>query len=213
MKRNITRFITRRLKLKVNEQKSAVARPVRRKSLGFSFTVRGPKRRIAGKALVRFKRRVRELTARARGIGIEQRAKELGDYLRGWKAYFGFCETPSVLETLDQWLRRRLRSLLWQQWQRGKVRFSRLCARGVDRTLAATTAGSSHGPWRIAISPALGAALPTLTSIRSAFPGCLPDASSIHRTAGCGPACPVVWEGRGCEASPYPDQRTFGAAF
>ena len=95
MKRSITRFITRRLKLKVNEQKSAVARPVRRKFLGFSFTVRGPKRRIAGKALVRFKRRVRELTARARGIGIEQRAKELGDYLRGWKAYFGFCETPS----------------------------------------------------------------------------------------------------------------------
>jgi RNA-directed DNA polymerase len=160
VKRSTTRFITRRLKLKVNEQKSAVARPVRRKFLGFSFTVRGPKRRIADKALVRFKRRVRELTARTRGIGIEQMAKELGDYLRGWKAYFGFCETPSVLETLDQWLRRRLRSLLWQQWQRGKVRFSRLCARGVDRTLAATTAGSSHGPWRIAISPALGAALP-----------------------------------------------------
>lgn len=160
VKRSITRFITRRLKLKVNEQKSAVARPVRRKFLGFSFTVRGPKRRIADKALVRFKRRIRELTARTRGIGIEQMVKELGDYLRGWKSYFGFCETPSVLETLDQWLRRRLRSLLWQQWQRGKVRFSRLCARGVDRTLAATTAGSSHGPWRIAISPALGVALP-----------------------------------------------------
>jgi RNA-directed DNA polymerase len=160
VKRSITGFITRRLKLKVNEQKSAVARPVERKFLGFSFTLREAKRRIAAKALVRFKQKVRELTGRTRGISIEQMTKELASYLRGWKSYFGFCETPSVLEKLDQWIRRRLRSMIWKQWKRGKVRFSKLRALGVSKDLAARTAGSAHGPWHIANSPALSYAFP-----------------------------------------------------
>jgi RNA-directed DNA polymerase len=161
VKRSITGFITRRLKLRVNEQKSAVARPVDRKFLGFSFTgAKEPKRRIAAKALLRFKRKVRELTGRTRGIGIEQMTKELSSYLRGWKGYFGFCETPTVLESLDQWIRRRLRSMIWKQWKRGKVRFRKLCDRGVSRNLAATTAGNTHGPWHIANSPAMSHAFP-----------------------------------------------------
>jgi RNA-directed DNA polymerase len=160
VKQNITRFITRRLKLKVNEQKSAVARPVERKFLGFSFTLREAKRRIAAKAIVRFKQKVRELTGRTRGISIEQMTKELASYLRGWRSYFGFCETPTVLESLDQWIRRRLRSMIWKQWKRGRVRFARLCARGVNPYLAGTTAGSPHGPWRIANSPAMSIAFP-----------------------------------------------------
>jgi RNA-directed DNA polymerase len=160
VKQNITRFITRRLKLKVNEQKSAVARPVERKFLGFSFTLREAKRRIAAKAIVRFKQKVRELTGRTRGISIEQMTKELASYLRGWRSYFGFCETPTVLESLDQWIRRRLRSMIWKQWKRGKVRFARLCARGVNQYLAGTTAGSPHGSWRIANSPAMSIAFP-----------------------------------------------------
>ena len=160
VKQSITGFITRRLKLKVNEKKSAVARPVERKFLGFSFTPRGPKRRIADKALKRFKRRVRELTSRTRGISIEQMARGLADYLRGWKAYFGFCQTPSVLETLNQWLRRRLRSVIWKQWKRSKVRFRRLSEHGIGRDLAAQTVGSPLGPWRIANSPAMNIAFP-----------------------------------------------------
>jgi len=161
VKRSITRFIMRRLKLKVNEQKSAVARPADRKFLGFSFTnAREPKRRIAAKAILRFKQRVRELTRRTRGIGIEQMTKELAGYLRGWKSYFGLCETPSVLERLDQWIRQRLRAVIWKQWKRGKVLFRRLYQRGVSRNLAAQTAGSSHGPWRIANSPAMKYAFP-----------------------------------------------------
>jgi len=161
VKRSITGFITQRLKLKVNEAKSAVARPVERKFLGFSFTgTREPKRRIAAKALVRFKQKVRELTGRTRGISIEQMTKELSSYLRGWKSYFGFCETPSVLENLDQWIRRRLRSVIWKQWKRGKVRFAKLRALGVNKDLAAKTAGSAHGPWHIANSRALSYALP-----------------------------------------------------
>ena len=160
VKRSITGFITRRLKLKVNEQKSAVARPVERKFLGFSFTANGQKRRIAPKAIMRFKRKVRELTCRTRGISLEQMAKELADYLRGWKAYFGFCQTPSVLGTLDQWLRRRLRAVIWKQWKRGTVRYRKLCERGVKRDLAAHSAGNPRGPWRIANSPAMNTAYP-----------------------------------------------------
>jgi RNA-directed DNA polymerase len=160
VKRSITSFITRRLKLKVNEQKSAVARPAERKFLGFSFTPNGSKRRIASKALMRFKRKVRELTNRTRGISIQQMTKELADYLRGWKAYFGFCQTLSVLESLDQWLRRRLRAVIWKQWKRGKVRFRKLREHGVGGELVAQTAGSSHGPWRLANSPALTYAFP-----------------------------------------------------
>jgi RNA-directed DNA polymerase len=88
VKRSITGFITRRLKLKVNETKSAVARPVERKFLGFSFTgAKQPRRRIAPKAVLRFKQKVRELTGRTRGVSIEQMTKELTSYLRGWKGY------------------------------------------------------------------------------------------------------------------------------
>jgi len=158
---SITRFITTKLKLKVNESKSAVARPWERKFLGMSFTGnREPKRRIAPKALTRFKERIRELTRRTRGISLEQMIEALARYLKGWRAYFGFCQTPSVLTELDSWIRRRLRSVAWKQWKRGKRRFAELRARKVGKDLAAQTAGSPHGPWRIARSPALSFALP-----------------------------------------------------
>jgi RNA-directed DNA polymerase len=158
---SITRFITTKLKLKVNEQKSAVARPWERKFLGFSFTAnREPKRRIAPKAVLRFKEKVRELTRRTRGVSIEEMAGELSRYLRGWIGYFGKCETSKVLENLEEWVRYRLRSVIWKQWRRGTIRFRELCQRGVNRQLAAKTAGSSHGPWRLSHSRALDVALP-----------------------------------------------------
>ena len=159
--KSITGFLTTKLKLKVNEQKSAVARPWGRKFLGFSFTwTLTPKRRIAPKAVARFKERVRELTRRTRGVSIEKMAEELARYLRGWIGYFGNCETPSVLQSLEEWLRRRLRSVIWKQWKRGRTRFAELRKRGVNKDLAAQTAGSAHGPWRLANSPALAIALP-----------------------------------------------------
>jgi RNA-directed DNA polymerase len=158
---SITRFITTKLKLKVNQQKSAVARPWERKFLGFSFTAsREPKRRIAPKAVIRFKEKVRELTRRTRGVSTERMAQELTRYLRGWLGYFGKCETPFVLEELERWFRRRLRSAIWKQWKRGSVRFAELRKRGVGKDLSAKTAGSAHGPWRLANSPALSFALP-----------------------------------------------------
>ena len=158
---SITGFNTTKLKLKVNEQKSAVARPWERKFLGFSFTAnREPKRRIAPKAVLRFKEKVRELTRRTRGVKVERMAEELSRYLRGWIGYFGQSQTPSVLQSLEEWTRRRLRSVIWKQWKRGSVRFAELRKRGVNYNLAARTAGSAHGPWRLANSPALAFALP-----------------------------------------------------
>jgi len=159
--KSLTRFISTKLKLQVNQSKSAVAEPWERKFLGFSFTrSESPKRRIAPKAVKRFKERVRELTSRTRGISIERMAKELARYLRGWIGYFGKCETPSVLQSLEGWTRRRLRSAIWKQWKRGTARFAGLRQRGVSFQLAAKTAGSAHGPWHLANSKALALALP-----------------------------------------------------
>ena len=154
------RFLERRLKLKINKAKSAVAPPSRRKFLGFGFTAQEtPRRRIAPQAVARFKERVRELTARTQGASLEKIVEKLSRYLIGWRGYFGFCETPSVLRALDQWIRRRLRSIVWKHWKRGRSRFAELRRRGVGHDLAAKTAGSAHGPWRLSNSPALAIAL------------------------------------------------------
>jgi RNA-directed DNA polymerase len=159
---SVERFLARRLKLRVNTAKSAVDHPSRRKFLGFSFTSgTEPRRCIAPQALARFKSRVRELTRRTRGASLAQIVQEVSRYLVGWRGYFGFCETPSALRGLDQWVRRRLRAIAWKQWKRGRTRFAELRRRGVRGDLAAKTAGSPHGPWRLSNSPALAIAIPT----------------------------------------------------
>ena len=124
---SVTRFLARRLKLTVNTAKSAVDRPVARAFLGFSFTA-GPavRRRIAPQALARFKARVRELTRCTKSVRLAHLVAELSRYLVGWRGYFGFCETPSVLRRLNQWVRRRLRAIVWRQWKRGRTRFAAL---------------------------------------------------------------------------------------
>ena len=157
---SITRFITQRLKLKVNETKSAVARPRERKFLGFSFSA-GPevKRVIAPKALDRFKQRIREITRRAKGVSIETTIAELAPYLRGWRNYFGFCETPEVLIGLSRWVRLRLRSALWRQWKTPRRRRAALLKLGVRPRLASHTAGSGRGPWYLARAKALSVGL------------------------------------------------------
>jgi RNA-directed DNA polymerase len=158
--KSVSQFITSKLKLKVNEEKSAVARPDQRKFLSFSFLgTETVKRHIAAKAIARFKQRVRKLTRRTRGVKVETMVAQLSRYLQGWRGYFGFCQTPWVLRHLEGWLRRRLRAVVWKQWKRGKVRFAELHKRGVRKDLAAQTAGSAHGPWRLSKSPALNTAL------------------------------------------------------
>src|SRR5262245_54065334 len=157
---SISQFITQRLKLKVNEAKSAVARPQERKFLGFSFTA-GPevKRVIAPKALDRFKQRIREITRRAKGVNMETTMEELAPYMRGWRSYVGFCETPEVLIGLTRWVRLRLRAALWRQWKTPRRRRAALLELGVRPRLASNTAGSGLGPWCLAKAKALSVAL------------------------------------------------------
>ena len=154
--RSITLFITQRLKLRVNETKSAVARPQERKFLGFSFTD-GPeiRRAIAPKALERFKDKIREITRQAKGISIETTVKRLATYMVGWRGYFGFCETPEVLIGLVRWVRLRLRCALWRQWKTPRRRRAALLQLGVRPRLATNTAGSGRGPWYLARAKAL----------------------------------------------------------
>jgi RNA-directed DNA polymerase len=157
---SVTRFITQKLRLKVNEAKSAVARPQQRKFLGFSFT-NGPeiKRTIAPKALDRLKRRIREVTRRAKSVSLESTIEELAPYLRGWRSHFGFCETPEVLIGLTRWVRLRLRSALWRQWKTPRRRRAALLQLGVRPRLASNTAGSGLGPWYLARAKALSVGL------------------------------------------------------
>src|SRR5437016_6926786 len=153
---SITQFITQKLKLKVNKAKSAVAQPQERKFLGFSFTARPEvKRVIAPKAVDRFKQRIREITRRAKGVSMETTMDVLAPYMRGWRSYFGFCETPEVLIGLTRWVRLRLRTALWRQWKTPRRRRAALLALRVRPRLASNTASSGRGPWYLARTTAL----------------------------------------------------------
>jgi RNA-directed DNA polymerase len=155
----ITRFLGRKLKLKVNPMKSAVDMVSRRKFLGFTFTTGDRvKRRIAPQSIARFKHKVRRLTRRTPGKSLGAVIKALSAYLNGWKVYFGFCETSSVLERLDSWIRRRLRALLWKQWKTRKNRFKSLKRLGVSKAASRQAAGSRKY-WRISRSKAIHIAL------------------------------------------------------
>jgi RNA-directed DNA polymerase len=151
------RFLERRLRLKVNEQKSAVGKPSERKFLGYSFTSEAaPRRKIAGQSVQRFKKRVRELTKRGRDL--QQVITDLTRYLRGWAGYYGWCETRSQLQVLDGWTRRRLRRYLWRQWQRPRRRYRILRRHGVPASQAWPVV--HFGPWRASRSQALSRVLP-----------------------------------------------------
>jgi RNA-directed DNA polymerase len=156
---SVKHFITKRLKLKVNEQKSAVARPQVRKFLGFSFTGGPIRRRIAPKAVERFKERIRDITRHGKSRSLDQTMAVLAPYMRGWRGYFGFCETPAVLTGLTRWVRLRLRDALWRQWKTPRRRRAMLLQLGVRGALAQTTAASRRGPWHLAHSKALSIAL------------------------------------------------------
>src|SRR6478609_7013933 len=156
---SVSRFLTQKLRLKVNEAKSAVARPEERKFLGFSIANDGSERRIAPKALAKFKDRVRDITCRTRGINLERIIKDLSPYLIGWRGYFGFCQTPRVLTNLEAWIRRRLRLYLWRQWRTRQNRFAELRRHGLAKFAAAVAAGSPTGLWRMSGHPAVQQAL------------------------------------------------------
>jgi RNA-directed DNA polymerase len=157
VKASITQFLSHRLKLKVNEAKSAVARPWYRSFLGFTITIRS-NLRVSRKAEKALKKRVRELTRRTRGRSLKAIIAELGYYLRGWKQYYGIVQVRSMLRELDSWIKRRLRSYQWKQW--GRSGYRQLRRHGVSPVLAWNTCKSAHGPWRLSDSPALVFAMP-----------------------------------------------------
>jgi hypothetical protein len=153
----VRRVLERKLRLTVNETKSAVDRPWNRTFLGFTFTRRQPNRRqVSEKALKTFHAKVRELTGRTRGRTIRQIVTERRQLMLGWRAFFGFAEVRSPLRDLDTWIRRRLRRDHWKPW--GRRGYWELRKRGVGRQLAWNTAKSAHGPWRLSQSPALAMA-------------------------------------------------------
>ena len=136
-----------------------MARPEERKFLGFSISNDGSERRIAPKALDKFKTQIRGITRRTRGISLQKVIEDLRPYIIGWRGYFRFCQTPIVLTTLEAWIRRRLRMYLWRQWQNGQNRFKELRRRGVSKFHAAVAAGSPTGFWRMSGHPAVQQAL------------------------------------------------------
>jgi RNA-directed DNA polymerase len=156
---SVSRFLTNKLRLKVNVAKSAVALPEERKFLGFSISNDGSERRIAPKALDKFKAQIRDITRRTRGISLQRVIEDLTPYLIGWRGYFGFCQTPRVLTVLEARIRRRLRLYLWRQWRTGQNRFTELRRRGVAKFQAAVAAGSPTGLWRMSGHPAVQQAL------------------------------------------------------
>jgi len=158
---SVEKYLARKLKLKVNREKSAVGSPKDRKFLGFSFFGEGkPRRKISAKSLKQFKKRIRELTRRTRGVSIRRMVDDLAPYLRGWVGYYGHCETPTTLRDLDSWIRRRLRCVIWREMKNGWIRYRRLTARGVRSDMAKRAAGSYHSPWHTARSRAMSIAYP-----------------------------------------------------
>jgi RNA-directed DNA polymerase len=198
----ITQYVETRLKLRVNRRKSAVAPATKRPFLGFGFFSRDGqvKVRVDPDARRRAKERLRKLTARSWGVSMERRIRELNRYTVGWTAYFAYADTPRPFADLDEWLRRRLRQVRWKEWKRYHARRRNLRALGIPERAAREWAGSRKGYWRIAGSAVLNRALPNAYWADLGLKGFSDPYRRFRdalRTAGCGPACPVVWEGPG----------------
>lgn len=198
----VTTFVEQRLHLRVNRAKSGIARASVRGLLGFGFVrAKGQVRvRLERKTKHRLKARLRQLTCRRRSIAMPVRIALLNRFLAGWTAYFALAETPSVFDELDEWLRRRLRQIRWKEWKRYAAKRRNLVALGIPDWQARQWAASRKGYWRVSGSPVLQRALPNrywtdqgLVSISDR----VRRLWDLWRTAGCGPARPVVWEGPG----------------
>lgn len=156
VKASITKFIEMKLKLKVNQAKSAVDRPWKRKFLGFRLSPeKYPKVRIAKQSLQKAEAKIRAITSRKKSMKMEERIKELNQYLIGWCGYFSLADTPSIFQRLDEWIRRRLRMCLWKQWKNPRTKVKRLVSLGIPEDKAFEWGNSRKGYWRIAGSPIL----------------------------------------------------------
>jgi group II intron reverse transcriptase/maturase len=199
---SITQYVEQRLKLKVNRDKSVVDRATKRPLLGFGFFHRDGevKVRVDLKARTRAKDRLRQLTSRRWGVSMERRIREINRFTVGWTAYFALADTPRPFQDLDEWLRRRLRQVRWKEWKRPRTRRRNLAALGIPARQAHQWAYTRKGYWRIAGSAPLQRALPNAYWAAQGLKGFTDPYHRFRdnsRTAGCGPARPVVWEGPG----------------
>ena len=154
--KSVQKFIEKKLRLKVNELKSAVDRPWKRKFLSFSFTShKESKIRIAKIALERMKKKIRKITSRKKPFSIEYRIEQLNQYLVGWLGYFALIDTPSILKLLDSWIKRRLRMCLWKDWKNPRTRVRNLTRLKVPYGKAYEWGNTRKGYWRISNSPIL----------------------------------------------------------
>jgi hypothetical protein len=145
---SVTEFLEKRLRLKVNVGKSAVARPWERKFLGYSMTWhKQPRLKVAETSIERLRAKVRTIFREGRGRSLSQDIKELNALLRGWMQYFRLAEVKGVFEELDGWIRRKLRCLIWMQWKRPKTRAKELIKRGLEKLRAGKSAGNGRGSW------------------------------------------------------------------
>jgi len=159
---SLERFLTKRLRLKVNRDKSAVARPWNRGFLGYSVTVdRKPKLKVAPASLARLKQKLRAKLRSGRGKSLARTIVEISPLLRGWIAYYRLAETKGSLALLDQWVRRKLRVILWRQWKRRRTRYEWLRTLGIDSERARLGAGNGRGPWWSAGASHMNEAAPT----------------------------------------------------
>jgi RNA-directed DNA polymerase len=160
VKESIQNYLEKVLKLKVNEQKSAVDRPWKRKFLGFSFTnAKQARIRIHPKSLLKLKEKIRLITNPVWSISMDERIRKLNQYLMGWIGYFVLAEAKKILQSIDEWIRRRLRLCLWSQWKRVRTRYRELRSLGLSHVKAIETANTRKGAWRTTKIPQIHKAL------------------------------------------------------
>ena len=157
--RSVNRYLTQHLRLVVNETKSRIVEANGVEYLGFVFRGRRATINVTEKNIQKFRRRIRQLTGRSRGISMDRRLSELRSYLRGWMGYFGLAAQLKLFDKLDQWLRRRLRMCYWKRWRYARTRRRELIRLGVPRRQAIRHARSRKGPWHMAKSIATGVGL------------------------------------------------------
>jgi RNA-directed DNA polymerase len=180
---SLERFLGRRLRLRINRAKSAVARPWNRRFLGYSVTThRQPRLRVAPQSVARLKAKLRPILRAGRGRSVGRVCRELSRVVRGWVAYYRLAEVKAPFELLEQWIRRKLRCILWRQWKRPLTRFRELCRRGLDPERARRSAGNGRGPWWNAGSSHMNHAVPTRYLRALGLPSLLDE----HRRLACG---------------------------
>ncbi len=159
---SIERFLAKRLRLAVNPDKSAVDRPWNRKFLGYTFTMHyQPKLKVATESIKRFKGRLREQFRRGRGRSLRRVLEELRPVLIGWVSYYRKSQVRITFERIDQWIRRKLRAILWRQWKRPWTRAKQLIRRGLAHERAWISATNGRGPWWNAGASHMNQAVPT----------------------------------------------------